>query len=87
MDQERNPDTYAMTAVNMGDRPASAIAQTALKMKAEDAADECPDASKIILSNSYMDDIPASMDSEERGMKVMSEIEAVLEKRGFKMKN
>ena len=87
MDQERNPDTYAMTAVNMGDRPASAIAQTALKMTAEDAADEYPDASKIILSNSYMDDIPASMDSEERGMKVMSEIEAVLEKRGFKMKN
>ena len=30
--------------------------------------------------------IPASVDSEEKGMKVMSEIESVLEKRGFKMK-
>ena len=34
-----------------------------------------------------MDDIPASVDSEEKGMKVMSEIESVLEKRGFKMKH
>ena len=87
MNQEKNPDTYAMTAVNMGDKPASAIAQTALKMTAEDAAEKYPDASQIILSNSYMDDIPASLDSKERGMKVMSEIEAVLEERGFKMKN
>ena len=87
MNQEKNPDTYAMTAVNMGDKPASAIAQTALKMTAEDAAEKYPDASKIILSNSYMDDIPASLDSKERGMKVMSEIEAVLDGRGFKMKN
>ena len=87
MNQEKNPDTYAMTAVNMGDKPASAIAQTALKMTAEDAAEKYPDASKIILSNSYMDDIPASLDSKERGMKVMSEIESVLDERGFKMKN
>ena len=87
MDGAKNPDTYAMTAVNMGDRPASAIAQTALKMTAEDAAQTYPDASNIILSNSYMDDIPASVISEDKGMNVMSEIEAVLDKRGFKMKN
>ena len=32
MEVEKNPETYAMTAVNMGDRPAAAIARTTLKM-------------------------------------------------------
>ena len=31
------PKTYAITAVNMGDQPASAIAQTALRKTAEEA--------------------------------------------------
>ena len=31
------PQTYAMTAVNMGDRRAAAIAQTALRKTAEEA--------------------------------------------------
>jgi len=35
---EEKPATFAMTAVNMGDRPAAAIAQTALRMTAEEAA-------------------------------------------------
>ena len=87
MEVAKNPGTYAMTAVNMGDRPASAIAQTALRMTAEAAADTYPEASKIVLSNSYMDDIPASASSEESGMKVMSDIEKLVGEKGFKMKS
>ena len=34
-----------------------------------------------------MDDIPASVSSEEVGIKVMSEIETILGEKGFKMKN
>ena len=52
------PNTYAITAVNMGDRPASAIAQTALRKTALEASDSHPEASKLIINNSYMDDIP-----------------------------
>jgi len=87
MEMANDPSTYAMTAVNMGDRPASAIAQTALRMTAEEAEDVYPEASKIVLSNSYMDDIPASTPSEESGMKVMRDIEKMVGEKGFKMKN
>jgi hypothetical protein len=80
------PRTYAMTAVNMGDRPASAIAQTALRMTAEEAAIDYPEASNLIVNNSYMDDIPASASSEKVGMKLMNDIEKLLEEKGFKIK-
>ena len=60
-----DPDTYCITAVNMGDKPAAAIAQTALRMTAECAIDMYQEAAKIVLENSYMDDIPASTTSEE----------------------
>ena len=86
MDVKKRPETYAMTAVNMGDKPASAIAQTALRMTAEEAMGAYPEASKLILNNSYMDDIPASTATEESGMKLMSEIEKVIGEKGFKMK-
>ena len=45
----KKPDTYAMTVVNMGDRPAAAIAQTALRKTAEESSSRFPEASKIIL--------------------------------------
>ena len=79
------PRTYAMTVVNMGDRPASAIAQTALRMTAEDAKEEYPEASNLLVRNSYMDDIPGSVASEKDGMKLMQETGQILEARGFKM--
>ena len=83
---EIKPETYAITAVNMGDRPASAIAQSALRKTAEEAKDTYPEASKIILENSYMDDIPGSVSSEEEGNKVMNDIAFILDERGFKIK-
>jgi len=67
MQLNKNPETFAMTALNMGDKPASAIAQTALRMTAEEAAENFPEASKMIKKNSYMDDIPASTESRNLG--------------------
>ena len=87
MNVRKKPDTYAITAVNMGDRPASAIAQTALRMTAETAMGRYPEASKIVLENSYMDDIPTSTTSKDCGMKIMTEIETLIGEKGFKMKN
>ena len=86
LESNKKPETYAMTVVNMGDRPAAAIAQTALKKTAEESASLFPEASKIILKNSYMDDIPASVKSEEERAKITSEAEQILAQKGFKIK-
>ena len=83
---ELKPSTYAMTAVNMGDRPASAIAQTALRETALEANEEFQEASNIIVQNSYMDDIPGSVESEEDGQRIMIDISSILEKKGFTIK-
>lgn len=39
-----------MTMVNMGDRPASAISQTALRMTAEEAKEDYPAASSLLMN-------------------------------------
>ena len=87
MQLNKNPETFAMTALNMGDKPASAIAQTALRMTAEEAAENFPEASKMIKKNSYIDDIPASTESKEFGMKLMKDTETLLAAKNFKIKN
>ena len=86
LQSEKEPDTYAMTVVNMGDRPAAAIAQTALRKTAEESSERFPEASKIILRNSYMDDIPGSVKSDGEGTKIMSEATEILGEKGFKIK-
>ena len=86
LNTEQKPSTYAMTAVNMGDRPAAAIAQTALRETAIEAQEKFPASSKIIIKNSYMDDIPASVKDGVTGNKSMKEIESILASRGFKIK-
>ena len=83
---DQYPCTYAMTAVNMGDRPSSAIAQIALRKSAEQASPEYETAASTIIKNSYMDDIPASTDGPSDSNKLMNEIDAILEPRGFKIK-
>ena len=80
------PTTYAMTAVNMGDKPSATIAQIALRKSAEEAEAEFPQASMIVMESSYMDDIPASTDSMEQSLQLTKDIEAILEPRGFHIK-
>ena len=86
MDRSKKPSTYAITRVNMGDRPSSAIAQTVLRKTAEAAMQEYPEAANIVLRNSYMDDIPASVAQEGEAIKIMKDIEYILDQRGFQMK-
>ena len=85
MQLDKIPETYALTALNMGDTPASAIAQTALQMTAEEAAGKFPEASEMIMRNSYMNDILASAESKEAGMKIMNYTETFLESKNFKI--
>ena len=80
------PKTYAITAVNMGDKPAAAITQTALRKTAEEAIDKYPQASKIILNNSYMDDIPGSVKSQADANEIMEQITTILADKSFNIK-
>ena len=72
------PETYAITAVNMGDRPSATIAQIALKKTAESAIEKYPESCEIITRNSYMDDIPASVDNQADADRRMNEISTIL---------
>ena len=84
--KESHPSTYAMTAVNMGDRPSATIAQLALRKSAAQYRETLPDAAKLIVENSYMDDIPASTETQQEAVKLTSEIDEIVESRGFKIK-
>ena len=86
LDQSKEVKTYAMTNLNMGDRPSSAIAQTALQKTAMESMNVYPEACTTILRNSYMDDIPGSVENHEKAFKVMKQIELLLEPKGFKIK-
>lgn len=86
LNEDKEPDTYVMTSVNMGDRPSGTIAMVVLRKTAEMSKNEFPQAYETILSNSYMDDIPDSVNTEEEAEKVMKEIDLVLGKGGFKTK-
>ena len=80
------PITYAMTAVNMGDRPSATIAQLALRKTAEEVIQIYPEAANTIVRNAYMDDIPGSTVSASETMKITSEIDQILLKKGFRIK-
>ena len=85
-DTSKEPDTYVMTAVNMGERPSATIAMVALRKTVEMSMTEFPKASKSILSNSYIDDIPDSVGSFKEVKRVIKDIDSVLGNCGFKAK-
>ena len=82
----RIPDTYVMTAVNMGDKPSGSMAMVALKKTAEMKTIEYPISSSTILMNSYMDDIIDSIQTFEKAKSVTEEIDEILEIGGFRIK-
>ena len=56
-DPQEKPKVFAMTVLNMGDKPSPAIAQICLKQAAEDESEHFPEASAAITESSYADDI------------------------------
>lgn len=79
LDEQREPDTYVMTDVNMGDRPSGTIAKAALRKTAEMSREDFPRSSETILKKSYMDDIPESTSTLEEAQKIASEIDKILD--------
>ena len=86
LDASREPETYAITAVNMGDRPSATIAIVALRKTAEMYKEKCPEASNTIITNSYMDDIPESVPTKKEAIHRIKEIDMILATGGFKIK-
>ena len=83
---EAEPDTLAITTVNMGDRPSSTIAQASLRKTAERESTQYPEESRIVIDNTYMDDILGSVDTEEDMKRVTKNIDTMIGTAGFVIK-
>ena len=61
MDARKEPDTYVIQRVSVGDRPSGTIATVALRKTAELGQKKYPQEAKIIGDNTYMDGIIESV--------------------------
>ena len=64
--KEKKPATYAITAVNMGDRPSACIAQICLRKSAEKLQHLYPEAADIILRNAIWMILPPARIQEKK---------------------
>ena len=86
MEENVEPRVYAITTVNMGDRPSATIAQAVLRKTAEKEAERYPIETSIIRDNSYMDDIMGSVDTIEEATAIIKNIDMILKNAGFNIK-
>ena len=84
--EDREPDTYVMTSVSFGDKPAGAIAMLAMRKTAEQGHRQFPDAAEVVLKNSYMDDVIFSTSSQDEASCITQNVEKLLKTGGFNMK-
>lgn len=85
MNTKVKPEQYVLTAVTFGDRPGGAIAMIALRKTAQ-LLNDCPKATKLIESNSYVDDLLTSVDDYADAWVTMREVDKVLKRGGFRIK-
>ena len=86
METTREPDIYVIQRVSFGDKPSGVIATVALRKTAEMGKDQFPESSQVILNNTYMDDIIESVDDRKKAKQITDDIEKLLNKGGFKLK-
>ncbi|XP_068236976.1 uncharacterized protein [Palaemon carinicauda] len=86
LQSNRKPDHYVMTCMGFGDRPSGIIAMLALRHTAEMSVKDFPEASRVIMTNSYVDDIIHSVESKAEAFSLIRDIENVLSKGSFKIK-
>ena len=83
---EKEPDTYVKTVLTFGDRPAPAMATTAMRKTATLKEDTKPRAAEAIKENAYVDDICGSVCTVDEAKVLTSDIDEVLESGGFHIK-
>ena len=86
LDTSREPDVYVKTVLTFGDKPAPAMAQTALRKTAQECKNTHPKAAEVIMKNAYMDDICDSVHTVKEAKQQTEDIDDVLDKGGFKVK-
>ena len=86
METERKPDVYVMTSVSFGDKPAGAIASLAMKKTAELQTHVHPRAAKMIIENSYVDDIVDSFENATIARETIQKADSILGAGNFKIK-
>ena len=84
--EDRAPDVWCVTRVNMGDNPAGDIAVEAKDLTAERFKEVSPDTSSFIVGSAHVDDLIDSVPTEEAAHKLASDAETILQKGGFKLK-
>ena len=87
LDVNKSPNTYVMTSVCFGDKPASAISSLVLRKTADMQKEDYPDAVATIMDNTYVDDIIDCVINQEKAKELAKDIETVLSKGGFKIKS
>ena len=87
MDVAKEPDTYVITAVSFGDRPAGNIATMALRKTAEMEIENYPSAAAMIIKNTYVDDVVDSVKSVEEASKLANDVDHILQHGGFTVKH
>ena len=85
LDTSREPDVYVKTVLTFGDKPAPAMAQTALRKTAQECKNTHPKAAQVIMKNAYMDDICDSVHTVKEAKQQTEDIDDVLDKGGFKV--
>ena len=80
-------DTYMMTRVCFGDKPAGTIAAVALQRTAQEFKNQYPKSVDIVLNNTYVDDVIDSLKGGAPEMEqIVQEINEIVESGGFEMK-
>ena len=86
LDEQRAPETYAMTRVCFGDKPAGAIATVALRLTALENKEKSPRAVDMIVHNTYVDDMLDSFNETSSTIETVISAEEILKTGGFEVK-
>ncbi|XP_067937152.1 uncharacterized protein [Watersipora subatra] len=86
MDATKKPDTYAITRVNMGDRPAPAISTEAILKTAEMMKEKFPRVATLLNESMYVNDIVESVSDDSEAHQLADDATTVLKKGGFQIK-
>jgi len=85
--ENREPDIYIITRVNMGDKPAAAISAEAIYGTADLVKTEAPDVTQLLKQSTYVDDIVHSVPSKEIAFHLARTTTNTLKFAGFTIKH
>ena len=84
--EDRRPDVWCITRVNMGDKPAGAISIEAKDRTADLFRSTNPKAADLIKDSAYVDDLIDSVSSYDEARVLAKDVDLILSKGGFKVK-